>query len=208
MGNFYGESQGALLARSFVSAVNKPLVYNLVALNGPQAGVGECPKIEVPVIKTMCGTLGTDLDIYHWPFCSFCQYWKGRNESLYLENSEWLAYINGDRKVNPDSRQRMISLNKYMATYASKDTVVQPPQSAWHTYWHWNDPWRSSVMQLNETEGYKNDALGLKSLQERGDLILNHFDGDHLKYNMTWWNEHMLPMFDNFIANEATNIVV
>merc|ERR1719277_668952 len=113
--NFYGESQGALLARSYVSRVNSPRVHNLIALNGPQAGVGECPKIEVPVIKTLCGTLGTDLDIYHWPFCSFCQYWKGRNESLYLENNEWLIYINGDRAVDPASRQRMISLNKYMA---------------------------------------------------------------------------------------------
>ena len=34
--------------------------------------------------KPLCGTLGTDLGIYHWPFCSFCNYWKGRNESTYI----------------------------------------------------------------------------------------------------------------------------
>merc|ERR1712232_1045455 len=98
--NFYGESQGALLARAFVTTTNKPPVFNLVALNGPQAGTGECPKIEVPVIKQLCGTLGTDLDIYHWPACSFCQYWKGKDESVYLANSEWLADINNDRTIN------------------------------------------------------------------------------------------------------------
>ena len=65
-----------------------------MALNGPQAGVGECPSVEVPGIKQLCGDLGTDLDIYQWPLCSFCSYWKGnRNESLYLEHSEWLAKV-------------------------------------------------------------------------------------------------------------------
>ena len=34
--------------------------------------------------KPLCGTLGTDLGIYHWPFCSFYTYWKGRNESAYI----------------------------------------------------------------------------------------------------------------------------
>ena len=53
--NFYGESQGALLARAFVTTVNVPPVYNLVALNGPQAGVGECPTIDGPVLKKLCG---------------------------------------------------------------------------------------------------------------------------------------------------------
>ena len=65
--NFYGESQGALLARAYVSSVNNPPVHNLVALNGPQAGVGECPTIEIPVVKQLCGDLGSTLDIYHWP---------------------------------------------------------------------------------------------------------------------------------------------
>ena len=66
------------------------------------------------------------MGIYHWPFCSFCNYWKGRNESTYLENSEWYADINNDRIVNDQHKQNMASLNKYMATYATQDTVVQP----------------------------------------------------------------------------------
>jgi len=206
--NFYGESQGALLARAYVTTVNDPPVHNLAALNGPQAGVGECPKVEIPGLKSVCGTLGTDLDIYHWPGCSFCDYWKGRRESVYLQNSEWLADVNNDRTINQTRRNNMIALKKYMATYASQDTVVQPAQSAWHTYWHWNDTWRSSTIPLNETEGYKDDRLGLKTLSERGDLILNWFDGDHLKYNMSWWNENILPMFDDKIRESPPIVLV
>ena len=43
--NFYGESQGGLLARSFVTQINDPPVFNLVAISGPQAGVGMCPEV-------------------------------------------------------------------------------------------------------------------------------------------------------------------
>ncbi len=75
--------------------------------------------------------------------------------------------INNDRNVttvsgsiNETYRQNMISLNQYMATYAEQDTTVQPPQSAWHTYWRWGDKERNGVMELNETEGYIHDVLG------------------------------------------------
>lgn len=133
--NFYGESQGALLARAYVTTVNDPPVYNLVAMNGPQNGVGECPTIEIPIIKQLCGDLGDALRIYHWPFCSFCSYWRGKDKQTYLDNSQWLADINNEHAVNETRRKNMISLNQYMATVALRDEVVQPAYSAWHTYW-------------------------------------------------------------------------
>jgi len=205
--NLYGESQGGLLARAFVVTSNKPPVHNLVSVNGPQAGVGECPKVEVPKIKQLCGDLGTDLQIYKWPFCSFCSYWKGKDKQGYLGDSQWLADINNDRKINETRRDNMMSLNKYMATVALQDTIVQPPWSAWHSYWAWGS--KRKVMNLNETDGYKSDALGLKTLAERGDLILNSFDGGHLRYTMDWWKTNVLPMLDNkFGDSESSQAIV
>ena len=195
--NFYGESQGALLARAYVTVVNDPPVHNLVALNGPQNGVGECPTIEAKYFKFLCGDLGTALDIYQWPFCSFCSYWRGKDKATYLAKSKWLADVNNQRSVNETRRQHMISLNKYMCTRALRDEIVQPSQSAWHTYWKWGDDSRSTVMNLSDTEDYKNDVLGLKTLDERGDLVLNEFNGSHVSYDMDWWNTNVLPMFDN-----------
>ena len=58
-------------------------------------------------------------------------------------------------------------------------------------------PAGSKVMNLTDTEDYKNDVLGLKTLNERGDYIMNSFDGPHVTYPMTWWNTVVLPMFDN-----------
>ena len=84
-----------------------------------------------------------------------------------------------------------------MATVAEKDQVVQPSHSAWHSYWEWGDDTRTKVMNLTDTDDYKNDVLGLKTLNERGDLILNSFDGAHVTYPMAWWSANVLPMFNN-----------
>jgi len=205
--NFYGESQGALLARAYVTSVNNPPVYNLVSLCGPQDGVGECPEVEIPVVKQLCGDFVTDIDTYRWPECSFCGYWRGKNKHTYLENSAFLANVNNDRSTNETRRQNMISLNKYMATMSLRDNIVQPRESAWHTHWYWDDETRSRVMPLNETSGYKNDALGLRTLNERGDLILNSFDGPHAAPSEDWWKENILPMLVNEI-DDHNRIVV
>ena len=50
------ESQGGLLSRAFVTKINNPPVHNLVAISGPQAGVGLCPDIDFPIIKTVCAS--------------------------------------------------------------------------------------------------------------------------------------------------------
>ena len=120
----------------------------------------------------------------------------------YLTKLKWLAKINNDRwnstgGFNQTYRSNMISLNQYMATYAELDQIVQPRESAWHSFWKWGDKNRDSVNALNETDGYIHDVLGLKTLHERGDLILNHFHGAHVDYNMNWWNATVLPMFGN-----------
>ena len=34
------------------------------------------------------------------------------------------------------------------------DAQVQPPESAWHTYWPWGDAQRETVMVLKDTDEY------------------------------------------------------
>lgn len=202
--NFYGESQGALEARIYVTQYNDPPVYNLVALNGPQAGVGECPTIEWPGVKQACADLGASIAIYDWPFCSFCNFWKdNRNQEEYQKKSKWLAASNNEQgaygHVNQTYVKNMEGLNQYMVTRAMRDEIVQPSYSAFHQYWAWGDAKRddSKIPKFQETEGYKTNALGLKTLYDRGDMIFNAFNGTHTKYNMSWWRKHVLKMFNN-----------
>jgi palmitoyl-protein thioesterase len=195
--NFYGESQGGLIARAYVSEFNAPPVYNLVAISGPQSGVGLCPEVDMPVIKQICSGGAPIIGVYDWPRCSFCDFWKGKNKKEYISHSRWLRKINNyGGKVDPQKAERMKSLNMYMASAGSDDKVVQPRESAWHTFYAWGKP-RTNVMLLNETDGYKGDWLGLRTLQEQGKLILNMYTGGHTKYQEDWWLQNVLQMFNN-----------
>jgi palmitoyl-protein thioesterase len=197
--NFYGESQGALEARVYAMKYNDPPVFNLVALNGPQEGVGLCPKVDFPVIKDVCANGAPVLGIYGWPACSFCSYWKdNRNEKEYRKKSRWLASVNneGSGTPNPLYKKNMLSLNKYMVTVALQDQVVQPKESAHHRFWAWGDRSRTKIAAFNDTDGYKTDAIGLKTLYERGDMIFNEFNGPHTGYNDSWWIANVLPLFN------------
>jgi palmitoyl-protein thioesterase len=200
--NFYGESQGGLEARVYVTQYNNPPVYNLISLNGPQSGIGECPEIEAKYVRQLCPDFATFLDVYAWPFCSFCGYWKdNRDHGAYIQHSKWLAKVNNEQGnhgiINQTYIRHMESLNQYMVVRAENDTVVQPSWSAFHQYWQWGDSGRNIIVPLNETEEYQNNLLGLKTLNERGDFIRKEFHGEHVGYSMNWWVANVLPMFNN-----------
>jgi palmitoyl-protein thioesterase len=197
--NFYGESQGGLVARSYVALFNDPPVYNLVAISGPQEGVGLCPEVDMPIIKTICSAGAPIVGVYHWPRCSFCDYWHGTKEDEYLKNSQFLAKVNNaQQQKDPAIATRMKSLNFYMASAGSDDKVVQPRESAWHTFWPWGGPTKeSAVLDWRQTDTYKGDWIGLKSLDQQQKLEFNMYEGTHTAYNMTWWQAVVQPVFNN-----------
>ena len=198
--NFYGESQGGLIARVYVSNFNNPPVYNLVSISGPQSGVGLCPEIDMEPFKTICEAGAPILDIYNWPRCSFCDFWKGKDKKEYLNKNRWLQYQNNFNNVDPERANRMKSLNMYMASAGSNDKVVQPRESGWHTFYAWDEARNeSNVLPLNKTDGYLNDWLGLRTLNEKGKLILNMYEGGHTKYQKQWWMDEVLKMFNNYL---------
>jgi palmitoyl-protein thioesterase len=200
--NFYGESQGGLQARAYVTLDNDPPVHNLVAISGPQEGVGLCPTLDMPIIKQICADGAPILDIYHWPKCSFCDFWHGLDEKKYLKNNQWLADLNNAKEQKDASKAaRMKSLNFYMASAGSDDKVVQPRESAWHTFWPWGGPQtEKAVLDWRQTEGYKGDWLGLKTLDEQGKLEFNMYEGTHTAYNSSWWLATVLPVFNNKLS--------
>ena len=94
--------QGGLLARAYVTMSNNPPVHNLVALCGPQSGIGECPFMPSTADAKLCAAVAAGLDVYRWPFCGFCGYWKGTYRDEYLNNSQWLVRGSALKKSNSD----------------------------------------------------------------------------------------------------------
>ena len=61
---------------------------------------------------------------------------------------------------------------------------------------------KGTIPKFQDTEGYKKNLLGLKTLFDRGDMLFNEFNGSHTKYNMSWWRENVLHMFNNTLGFE------
>lgn len=199
--NLYGESQGALMARVWVQMWNNPPVYNLVANCGPQSGVGMCPTIDWPIIADICAGGAPIIDIYDWPGVSFADYWKGFDKEQYLRKSHWLAATNNEKdEKNTIFADRMKSLNFYQASAASGDQIVQPRESAWHTFWPFGGSIHSAVEDWRHTESYLGDWLGIKTLDEQGKVDFNMFEGTHTVYPESWWKNASMPLFGNKLS--------
>jgi palmitoyl-protein thioesterase len=211
--NLHGESQGGLLSRAYVQRFNSPRVHRLSSLCGPQAGVGHCPS-NIPIVgklKGFCDNAAYGLGIYHWPACSFCNYWKDvtHGEQNYLSNNVWLAELNNERPTkNETYRQNMQMLDHYYMTLASDDEVVEPRESAYHQFWAWGDKTRSQIVPLQDDEGFAGDWIGLKTLMGSGRLTFNSFDGPHTGYGLQWFRENLLPIFNDVLSEGSMHQVI
>jgi len=211
--NIHGESQGGLLSRAYVQRFNSPQVHRLISVCGPQAGVGHCPN-NIPIVgrlKAFCDAAAYDLQIYHWPKCSFCNYWKDvtHGEQNYLSNNVWLAELNNDRATkNQTYRQNMLQLEHYYMAMALDDTIVEPRESAFHQFWAWDDQTRSKIVPLDQDEGFSGDWIGLKTLKSTGRLSFMSFDGPHTGYGLQWFRDNLLPIYNDQLSDNSQAVIV
>lgn len=98
--------------------------------------------------------------------------WHGdrQNYSLYLKNNIFLADINNERAVkNATYKTHMTALNTYALLYSTTDMIVVPRSSPWFQFYAEGQDTR--VVAWNESESYRGDWLGLRTLAESGRLL-------------------------------------
>ena len=190
--NAVGLSQGGLIVRAYAEMYNSPPVHNLLSLCGPQGGVGDCPG------GTPAWMCNAGKEVMYGAGFSFSGYWKDVDgdaasmESKYLEKSTYLADINNDRDVkNSTYVNNMMSVNKYVMVEALEDTVVFPHESEMHGFYAWGD--LSTVVSFRDTEGYKGNFVGLKSMDEAKKVDTYTYVGDHLRWTDEFWTDTVLP---------------
>ncbi|EGD76581.1 hypothetical protein PTSG_07698 [Salpingoeca rosetta] len=98
-------------------------------------------------------------------------YWRPPfNHTVYLETNTFLADINNEREQkNATYRRNMVQLNTLALSMATKDSVVIPQSSPLFSFFANNSD--SDVVPWNETKGYEEDWVGLRTLHESGRLI-------------------------------------
>jgi len=187
--NLIGHSQGGLISRAYIQRFNDPPVYNFLSWAGPHAGqygVPElnylCPDYDCPWLDEIFSLI-IENAYGSWiqNHISFAAYWKDPFDfGDYLQYSHFIADINNERDVkNKTYRDNIISLNTMVLIYSTIENIVIPATSPWFQFYDVGHDDASSVKALKDTDQYKQDWLGLQTLDVKNKLKLYSIDCDH-----------------------------
>jgi len=170
-----GFSQGGLFVRALAQRCPNPPIRNLISVGGPQQGI-----YGFPYCLGMSGICNAVRHLLNYGAYSStvqrisvqAQYWHDPYlKDDYVDKSIFLADINCERVEN-------LLLVKFL-----RDEMVVPKESEWFGFFADNNS--SAVVNLEETPLYKEDWIGLKTLDKAGKLHYLAVDGQHLQIPTT-----------------------
>jgi palmitoyl-protein thioesterase len=179
-----GFSQGGQFLRGYVERCNNPPVRNLVTFGSQHNGIAEFQKCKTAT-DLVCQGANALLRAGTWS--SFvqsrlvpAQYFRNLDElDSYLESSNYLADINNERPLkNETYKKNLSSLNKFVMFIFNDDTTVIPKETGWFAEVNATS---EQVTLLKDRPIYKEDWLGLKTLDEKGGLVFETVKGDHMQ---------------------------
>ena len=187
--NAIGFSQGGLFLRGLIETCPSLHVKNLVTFGSPHNGISQFQSCSDSGIGTfLCAAFEGLLESATWSDWVQgnlvpAQYFRD-NEDLgaYLESSAWLADINNEREGKSAAyKERLGSLERFWLYKFSEDTVVVKSESEWFDeVFKGEDDEEDKVVKLRDRQIYKEDWIGLKTLDERGALDFRLAEGQHM----------------------------
>jgi len=202
--NAIGFSQGSQFLRGYVQRYNNPSVYNLISIGGQHQGVFGFPKCPGENY-TLCEITRRMLNM--GAYVSFVQdtlvqaeYWQDPlHEDDYRKYSVFLADINNENVKNQTYKKNLQSLNAFVMTKFTEDSMVQPIESEW---FGWYVEGQDKVVNtLQQTKLYTEDWLGVKTLDQQSRLKFLSVVGDHLQFTDDWFLANIVqPYLNNTLS--------
>ena len=130
------------------------------------------------------------------------QYYRDPDRmDAYLANNKFLADINNEIPDidNATYVKNFASLNKLVLVLFSKDITVVPKESSWFGSYAPSDgtlPGERTIIPMRKQDLYVYDAIGLRSLDERGGVVLKTCEGVHMHLTDECWK----PLVNEFIG--------
>jgi len=195
--NAVGLSQGNYLLETYIALVNDPPVFNFVSICGPLEGEASCPsnlafELICPLWK---------LDPYGAPL-AFSSYWKNTKDQATFKTKSPVGgladVLNARDTKNATVANNFKSLNTLVLIEATEDTMIVPKESAQFGMWAWGKSGKDApIVAMKDSEGYKGDWIGLKTLDEAGKIHTSSFVGEHIRFTSQFWDETVLPYLGN-----------
>lgn len=183
--NFIGMSQGGLLARGYVEYCNKFPVHNLITLVSPNAGVYYKNNI---------------FNDFYEPDkqddMSIPDYWRDPYRyDLYKKNSTYLSQLNKEEHSDAND---LNTVDNFVMVWSSRDEVIEPPESGKFSMYFVKDN-KLELIDLEDTELFKNDFLKLKTMKEENRLHVYDTNCLHTEHKESICFDRLLPVFTKFL---------
>lgn len=186
-------SQGGVLARYVIEKCEmKGTVKRFVSIGGPLAGTHQLPHC---LRGVACHILNSFAD---W-FCykGYTQktfgpsgYFRVSNHlQRYYNSKSVLLNVNNLKEFDQKAKDRFLKLEKLVLIQFKRDTMITPRESA---FFQELDE-KHNLIDMENTEIYKKDSFGLKTLNEQGKITKFLVDEKHCYYSFEDLNTYCIP---------------
>lgn len=193
-----GLSQGALIARYIIESclMDDRSVTRFVSVGGPQMGVSKFPHC--PKNTAFCFLLNsiTDTSVYSPEIqkkVGPAGYFRTNKKiDKYIEKSTVLAPLNNESQYSINKMSKFLLLKKIQLIMFTNDTMIIPKETAWFGYYDENN----NIQSVLNSDFYKKDLIGFKTLNEKRRINFDSINGDHLQFTQKDVEEKMIPYLE------------
>jgi len=189
-----GFSQGGQFLRAVAQRCPNPPMKNFISIGGQHQGVYGLPKCNAS--GNICGEVRKLLNYgAYLPFVQNsvvqAEYWHDPiNEQEYIDKSIFLGDINNEKTINNDYKTNLLKLQNMVLVKFLQDTMVVPPDSEWFGFY--TPDQAVTIQQMNETDLYIQDKIGLQTLNDQGKIAFLTVDADHLQFTTEWFIDEII----------------
>ncbi|PWA80766.1 alpha/beta-Hydrolases superfamily protein [Artemisia annua] len=205
--NIVGLSQGNLVGRGVLEFCDgAPPVKNFISLAGPHAGEASVPFCGNGVMCVLVDAL-IKLAIYsdclqeHFAPANYIKI--PTDLDAYREGCKFLPKLNNEFEKNATYKKRFSSLQNLVLIMFDKDSVLVPKETSWFGYFP-DGAW-DPILPAQETRLYKEDWIGLRTLDEAGRVKFVNVTGGHLDMADDDMKKYIVPyLVDEEILENST----
>lgn len=199
--NIIALSQGGLLARDMIQNcdLGEHKVHNFLSVAGPQQGIMKTPNCLDGFWCNLLTAIENHGTLLSWFQNNIAPaaYWRDHKSPKfyeeYLEYATYLPEINNEKQhaKMAQYKSRFSNLNRAGLVLFENDTIIYPRESTQFGEIGTD----GSIVHMKDTEIYKSDAIGLKTLDEEKKLFLEMMPAkNHMEYTNVFFFERMLPL--------------
>jgi len=175
------------VARHLVENCPDLKVRNFFTIGGPHRGVAAVPYCSTGMWCKALTYISEHLSEYKTiqDDLNPASYFRDPSKlTQFMADSIFLPYLNNEKDFSQTKKQQILNLNHAVFVMTNQDDVVYPRESAIFGELQAD----GTVLNRVDTEIWKQDLLGLKTLEDAGKATFLAIDGAHVEFTYAWWD--------------------